>query len=204
MKNSSLLLVPFLSFIAGCGQGGPSYMPLVDDKEWQYSTLSDFQHNVPVIKVGKKVSVGGVEGRVLTSDLGESRFAWDKNRLVASLMANTVFNPPIPILVEDKIPERRKSREEEFVPAEEWSGSFESLGKTRKAKATLSQRRTVVQLSTGETNVVETVLKVQIDGLKDDVPLELRTWFERGVGIVRQEQRTNRTLIVGIDRIGKK
>ena len=179
-------------------------MPLVDEKEWQYSEMSSFQRNVPIIKIGKKISVGGVEGRVLTGDLGESRLAWNNKRLVASMMANTMFNPPIPLLAEDKIPDKKKSREEEFVPAVEWSGSFESLGKTRKAKATLSQRRTTIQLTSGDTSVVETVLKVQIDGVKDDVPLELRTWFERGVGIVRQEQRTNRMLIVGIDRIGKK
>ena len=72
------------------------------------------------------------------------------------------------------------------------------------AKAILSQRRTVIQLSSGDASVVETVLKVQIEGVNDEVPLEVRTWFERGVGIVRQEQRTNRMLIVGIDKIGKK
>lgn len=59
-----------------------------------------------------------------------------------------------------------------------------------------------MQLATGETSVVETVLKVQLDGTKDNVVLELRTWFERGVGIVRQEQRTNRMLVVGIEKVG--
>ena len=196
------LLAP-LVLLGACGQGGPSYMPLVDDKEWSYSEMSSFQQNVATIKVGKKISVGGVEGRVLTGELGESRMAWDKKRLIASMMANTSFNPPIPLLVEDKIPDKKKSREEEFVPVEELPITFESLGKIRKAKATLSQRRTTLQLTTGETQVVETVLKVQIDGVKDDVPLELRTWFERGVGIVRQEQRTNRNFVVGIEKIGK-
>jgi hypothetical protein len=201
MKQLGLLIPVVL--LGACSQGGPSYMPLVDEKEWKYSTLSDFQRNVPVIKIGKKISVGGVEGRVLTGDLGESRLAWDGKKLVASMMANTIFNPPIPLLSEDKIPEKKKNREEEFVPSETWAGKFENLGKIRDAKATLSQRRTVVQLTSGEANVVETVLKVQIEGMKDDVPLEVRTWFERGVGIVRQEQRTNRTLIVGIEKIGK-
>ena len=191
-------------FLVACGQGGPSYMPLVDEKEWSYSEFSTFQRNVPVIKVGKKISVGGVEGRVLTSDLGESRLAWDGKKLVASMLANTIFNPPIPLLVEDKIPDKRSTREEDYVPADDWTGHFESLGKVRSARAILSQRRTVIQLNSGETNVIETVLKVRIEGAKDEVPLELRTWFERGGGIVRQEQRTNRTLVVGIDRIGKK
>ena len=193
-----------LVFLGACGQGGPSYMPLVDEKEWSYSEMSSFQTNIPTIRVGNKVSVGGVEGRVLTGDLGESRMAWNNKRLEASMLANTMFNPPIALLVEDKIPDKKKSREEEFVPVYDWTGKFESLGKTRNAKAILSQRRTVIQLSSGDASVVETVLKVQIEGVNDEVPLEVRTWFERGVGIVRQEQRTNRMLIVGIDKIGKK
>ena len=197
------ILIPLVA-LGACGQGGPSYMPLVDEKEWSYIEKSSFQENVTSAKVGKKVSVGGVEGRVLTTELGESRLAWNKKRLVASMLANTTFIPPIPLLVEDKIPEKKKSREEEFVPVEELPVKFESLGKTRNAKATLSQRRTTVQLATGETSVVETVLKVQLDGTKDNVVLELRTWFERGVGIVRQEQRTNRMLVVGIEKVGNK
>lgn len=197
MKRIAILF-PF-GLLMACGQGGPSYLPLVDEKTWQYAVTSNFQNNVATIKVGPKVSVGGFGGRTLTSELGESRVAWDRHRLVASMMANTIFNPPIPLLVDDKIPDKKKNREAEFVPVEEWTGTFESLGKSRHAKATLSQRRSTLQMTVGEVNVVETVLKLQIDGMKDDVPLELRTWFERGRGIVRQEQRTNRTLIVGLE-----
>lgn len=197
MKRMAIL-VPF-GLLMACGQGGPSYLPLVDEKEWSYIARSSFQDNVVNLKVGNRISVGGFDGRVLTSELGESRMAWDNKRLVASMLSNTIFIPPVPLLVEDKIPDKKKDREAEFVPAEEWTGSFESLGKVRKAKATLSQRRSTLQLTTGEVNVVETVLKVQIDGAKDEVPLELRTWFERGKGIVRQEQRTNRMLIVGLE-----
>lgn len=196
------LLVPML-LLVGCSQGGPSYMPLVDDKEWQYTETSTFQRNVPTVKVGKKISVGGVEGRVLTSELGESRMAWNKKTLQASMLANTMFIPPIPLLVEDKIPDRKKNRDDEFVPAISWKGRFESFGRVRGAAAILSQRRTMTTLASGETAVVETVLKIQVEGSKDDVPIEVRTSFERGVGIVSQEQRTNRSLIVGINKIGK-
>ncbi len=197
------ILIPLVA-LGACGQGGPSYMPLVDEKEWNYREKSSFQDNVPTVRVGRKISVGGIEGRVLMSEAGESRLAWNKKRLIASMLANTTFVPPIPLLIEDKIPEKKKLRDEEYVTADELPVKFESLGKTRHGLATLSQRRTMVQLVTGETNVVETVLKVQLDGTKDNVVLELRTWFERGVGIVRQEQRTNRMLIVGIETVGIK
>lgn len=192
------ILVPF-GLLMACGQGGPSYLPLVDEKAWSYTSKSAFQDNVVNLKVGSKVSVGGITGRVLASELGESRVAWDNHRLIASMLSNTVFIPPIPLLVDDKVPDKKKGREGDFVPVEEWSGTFESLGKVRRAKATLSERRSTLQLTFGETNVVETVLRVQIDGMKDDSALELRTWFERGKGIVRQEQRTNRELVVSLE-----
>lgn len=201
MKRIAILLP--LGLLMACGQGGPSYLPLVDEKQWSYSVVSSFQNNVVAVKVGNKISVGGVEGRVLHSGLGESRLAWNNKKLMASMLANTVFIPPIPILLEDKIPEKKKSRDAEFVIADTWKGQFESLGKVRKATATLSQRRSTIQLTTGETNVVETVLKVQIEGAKDDVSLELRTSFERGKGIVKQEQWTNRTQIVSMELIGE-
>ena len=139
---------------------------------------------------------------MLTSELGESRLAWNKKTLQASMLANTVFIPPIPLLVEDKIPEGKTSRDDEFVAAATWKGHFESFGKSRGATATLGQRRTTI--SNGEIKVVETVLRIQIEGVRDDVPIEVRTCFERGVGIVKQEQRTNRLLIVGLDKIGNK
>jgi hypothetical protein len=179
-------------------------MPLVDEKEWQYTENSTFQRNVPTVKIGRKISVGGVEGRVLTSELGESRLAWNKKTLQASMLANTMFNPPIPLLIEDKIPEGKTSRDDEFSGVTTWKGHFESFGKSRGATATLSQRRTTTLLTTGETKVVETVLRISIDGSKDDVPIEVRTCFERGVGIVRQEQRTNRLQIVDLQKIGSK
>lgn len=179
-------------------------MPLVEEKEWQYSETSTLQRNVPLIRIGKKISVGGVEGRVLSSDLGESRLAWNNKVLQASMLANTVFSPPIPLLVEDKIPELKKSRDEEFILAKTWKGHFESFGRSRGATATLSQRRLVSSPGTDEINGVETILRVSIEGSKEDVPIEVRTWFERGVGIVSQVQRTNRTQIVRLDKIGSK
>ena len=192
------ILVPLGLLLASCGQGGPSYFPLIDEKEWSYVVTSSFQGNYVHLKVGKKVSVGGVEGRVISGELGESRLAWNQHKLIASMLSNTMFIPPIPLLEDDKIPDKKKDRESEFVMADEWTGTFESLGKVRKAHATLEQRRSTIQINSRDENVVETVLKVQIEGSKDDVPLELRTCFSRGKGIVSQEQRTNRMLIVGL------
>ncbi len=197
MKRLDILLP--LGCVVACGQGGPSYMPLVDEKQWTYNVVSNFQNNVQKFTVAGHTSVGGVDGRVISSEMGESRLAWDRRKLICSEMGSTVFIPPIPIFMEDKIPEKKKGRESELMPATDWSGTFQALGKTRHAKGILSQSRGVLQSQNGDLDVVETVFKVQIEGAKDDVPLEIRTWFARGIGIVRQEQRTDRNLVVSLE-----
>jgi hypothetical protein len=186
--------VPLFALL-GCGQGGPSYMLLKEGKEWSYQVKSSFHDNVVTMKVGKPISVGGLRGYSLESELGESRFAWDGRVLVASKLANTIFVPPIPILAEDKIPDKKNARENEFVPAIPWKGRITSFGKSRAASGNLSQRRSILQTVTGDVSVVETVVKLDIGA----IPMELRTWFERGKGIVKQEQRTNRKWLVGLE-----
>lgn len=184
-----------LCVLLGCGQGGPSYMLLKEGKEWSYQVKSGFRDSVVTLKVGKPISVGGLRGFAINSDLGESRFAWDGRTLVASKLANTVFVPPIPILAEDKIPDKKNARENEFVPAITWKGRITSFGKSRTATGGLSQRRSMLQTVTGDIAVVETVVKLDIGA----IPMELRTWFQRGTGIVKQEQRTNRKWLVGLE-----
>lgn len=82
-----------------------------------------------MIKVGFKVSVGGFLGCMLMSELGELCFVWDCYCLVVLMMVNMIFNLLFFILVDDKIFDKKKNWEVEFVFVEEWSGMFESLGK---------------------------------------------------------------------------
>jgi hypothetical protein len=194
------LAIILVILVVGCGGGGPSYLPFGEEHEWTYQVSSGFQKNVVTVKVGAKTSVGALEGRIFESPLGENRLSWQDSRLLGSQFANSQFNPPIPLLDDKKIPEKSKSREAVFVEVERWKGKIESFGNQRSATAILSQRRDNIQLASGNTNVVETVLDIQIDKTR----IEVRTWFERGRGIVRQEQHTNRNLVMSMQLLKSK
>jgi predicted small lipoprotein YifL len=191
-------VVAFL--MGGCGQGGPSYLPISENREWTYATRTAFNKPNSSIKVGPKIAVGKIEGRVLLGDLGESRVAWDGPVLIASQLANARFNPPIPMFREDKLPASKKQREEEFVVVDRWKGKMDSFDQSRLATAALSQRRTVIEVLGKKTNVVESLLMITLG--KSEI--EIRTLFERGKGIVKQEQRSNRNLVVSIELIDMK
>lgn len=187
-------------WLSGCGQGGPSYLPLWEGNEWTYSTRTAFQNPASTLKVGPKVAVGSVEGRVLSGSFGESRMAWDGPRLIVSQFSNSRFNPPIPLFREDKIPDKKKQREQEFVNVDEWKGRVESFDQSRPGTAVLEQRRSVIDRNGRKVNVVDSKLTISIG--KSEI--EIRTVFERGKGILRQEQRTNRNLVLSIDLLRSK
>jgi hypothetical protein len=194
------MLVVVSSVIGGCGQGGPSYLPLWEGNEWTYSTRTAFQNPASVIKVGPKVAVGSVEGRVLSGNFGESRMAWDGPRLIVSQLSNSRFSPPIPLFREDKIPDKKKQREQEFVNVDAWKGRVESFDQSRSATAILQQRRSQIDRNGRKVNVVESLLTITLG--KSEI--EIRTVFERGKGILRQEQRTNRNLVLSLDLLRSK
>jgi hypothetical protein len=101
---------------------------------------------------------------------------------------------------EDKLPASKKQREEEFVVVDRWKGKMDSFDQSRLATAVLSQRRTVIEVLGKKTNVVESLLMITLG--KSEI--EIRTLFERGKGIVKQEQRSNRNLVVSIELIDMK
>lgn len=196
-----------LLFVNLCGcsamtslQGGPSYLPLSEGAKWTYAVTTTFRTPVTDLKVGPKTTVGNTSGRVLSSPLGESRLAWDGPKLIVSQLANCRFNPPITLFREDKIPEKKKQRSQEFVDVDEWKGRLESFDVSRPATGALSMRQSKLTIRKKEVSTVET--KVLIKTEKGE--MEIRTWFERGVGIVKQEQRTNRNLLVSMELLRSK
>ena len=49
-------VVAFL--MVGCGQGGPSYLPISENREWTYATYTAFNKPNSSIKVGPKIELG--------------------------------------------------------------------------------------------------------------------------------------------------
>ncbi|MDH4389284.1 MAG: hypothetical protein QE269_11235 [Fimbriimonas sp.] len=185
-------LIP-LAALAGCGSSSGDYMPLAKGKEWGYEVRAGFQRNISTLRVVEPTAVGSTKGWRIVGSLGESRMAWKDTKLVVSEFANCRFSVPVPLLDTAKIPQKSKSQGDAFTQAHTWKGKIESFGITRPAGAILRQRST--KLPGNKAELVQTILELSIGGAN----MEVRTWFEKGKGIVKQEQRTNGSLVVAMD-----
>lgn len=189
MKQATPLVI--IAGLLGCSSGDTSYLPLSVGKEWGYEVKAGFQRSVATVKVTSRVAVGEVSGYRLMGSFGESRLAWKETKLICTEMANCRFTAPIPLLDTEKIPTDPKN--EEFKLAQKWSAKVDSFGTQRQATATLKQRTT--KLPGQSTKLVQTRLEILIG----NSTMEIISWFEKGKGIVRQEQRTNGNLIVAAE-----
>jgi hypothetical protein len=162
----------------GCGQK-TDLMPLETGKSWTYITKAGFNTFVEPVKVVRRMPVAGTEGYELVGPLGSSRLAWKDGVLFASTTANARFMPALPLVYPGK--EERK-----------WQGRMESNGKTYDATARISLKQERLKVGGGEVGTTLSTILLQIP----DTGIELKTWFQPGVGIVQQEQRINRVLKV--------
>lgn len=169
-------------------------MPLEAGRAWTYTFRTGFQTFVETVTVGDAVAVGPVMGRTLSGPMGTSRLAWRGDLLVASRLAGTAFDPPIPIGVQTSAKEASRT----------WHGRIEAFGISRGAHAALKLSRERLAVGGMKVQTVKTELTIVAKGsvASGSVPgatrIEVTTWFRPGVGIVRQEQRTNRKFVVAL------
>jgi hypothetical protein len=156
--------------LAGCGQDD-RLMPLRPDRTWTYSVRSGFQQFVEPIDVVREVAVAGTRGFELSGPLGTSRLGWRDGVLWAGQSANARFDPPLPLLAND------------FEPRT-WEGHLEATGVLYPATASLEHEQTRVELGGRRVSAVRATVTLQFD----DRAVTLQTWYQEGVGIVRQEQ----------------
>ena len=128
------------------------------------------------MRVSRRVAVDDVAGYELTGPLGTARLAWHGPRLVAETLCGTTYDPPIPLL-DARLPQ---------TPVV-WSGTVMAPSTASDAKATLIHVATDTMFASRKTEAVETVLKLQAGRQL----IELDSWFVDGVGLVKQEERTN-------------
>lgn len=160
-------------------------MPLREDHKWQYLVRTGLLNLPDSVKVTRRIAVADVDGYELASDLGVSHLAWRKARLITDQMAGARFTPPLPIFAPN----------EGAVP---WQGWIYSGDKREPAKGTVSHTSTKLD-----------VLGRQVETIRSDVFLkvsarrvQLSSWFEPGVGMVRQDQLTNGRLDATIELLG--
>lgn len=174
---------------SGCRARDELY-PLKVGNEWSYNVRGGLAQFVEPLKVTKEISTAGVRGFEVAGPMGASRLAWKDGTLVASAMPNMRVaegSSGIPLVVEGV---RKVQRS--------WEGQVEFLGRTQAATAILVQEPEALSLGGKRYDTIKTNLQLKMP----QRTVELITWFARGIGPVRQEQRTNGAWDVGLEYLG--
>jgi hypothetical protein len=145
-------------------------------------------NRVEEVKVLRRVAVDGVTGYELGGTMGQSHLAWKDGVLVAAQLPNATFNPPIPMVVAGKDRARL-----------DWKGMIGAMGRGTPATAILIQEPDKSMISGRTVSATKTTLTI----VSGPQTTELITWFQKGEGPIRQEQRTNERLVVKFEQISR-
>ena len=151
-------------------------MPLAVGHVWTYDVHGRRLGQVVQVRVNRRIAVDDVSGYELTGPLGTARLAWHGPRLVAETLCGTTYDPPVPLL-DARLPQAPLL----------WNGTVAAPASVSEANATLTQVATDTIFASRKTAAVETVLKLQAGRRR----IELDSWFVDGVGLVKQEERTD-------------
>lgn len=173
----------------GCGSGS-SLMPLSVGRTWSFTVKAGLNSYNAEVKVTRETSVASAKGYEISGPLGTSRMAWNKSGLVADQLVNAQFIPALPLLAEGEESKPRK-----------WHGRVILVDNASPASGVQSQAADDTQTYQGsKVHTVRSTVLVKTA----ERNIELITWYLAGVGPIRQEQRTNGTLVVALSSLGEK
>ena len=176
-------LLAFALLVVGCRDKSTDLMPLKVKNEWQYLVRPGLQKYTDTLKVTREISVANVQGYELAGQMGVCRMAWKNGKLLTNEMANARFVPPLPLY--------------SYRKKEPWTGWVYSLNKKEPARGEVTYEPQKLEVSGRKISTIRSTASLKIMNRQ----VELTTWFEAGVGIVQQEQRTNNELDVSIQLI---
>lgn len=189
-RLNRLLALSGALLVCACGSGGSDWMPLAVGKKWNFKVKAGFETYIDSVAVTRELSVANRKGYELAGPLGVSRLAWVGDSLLAEKLVGTQFIPPLPILFDSDETHERP-----------WKGRVIFVDRSSPATASQSQKADDDLMFAGR-KIHCTRSTVRLKTAAREV--ELITWFSRGLGIVRQEQRTNGTLLVRLDLLDEK
>jgi hypothetical protein len=156
-------------------------------KHWTYQIRAGFDRRVEPVKILRPLTVASVDGFEFVSPMGVSRLAWVGNTLVAESTVNAHFSPPLPMLVPSA--DLNKDNPKRIA---KWHGRVVTLGKEHPGSAVLTEKTDKIDVRSRKVNtILATVTLTTPNGT-----IQLDSWYEEGIGLVQQEQRTNRARIV--------
>jgi hypothetical protein len=161
--------------VAGCGPA--AYFPLRPSKPMTYKVRTGFSTYIERPRAVRTVSISGGKGYEIVSRLGTSRLAWVNGILTTDRLANLFFMPPLPLLD----PQIEKGS------VSPWNGTIIFPGGTEEATGTIQQQTS--KSAIGDRKLSTIKVSIQIDSPKRQI--EIESEYARGLGLVRQEQRTN-------------
>lgn len=187
MRRSAVGVAMLLlsALLSGCGDQ-TSWMPLKAGGSWSYLARTSLSERVVSLKAGRDIAVDGVEGRELFGDLGTSAYAWKGGRLVMQNLATGRAEPAIPLL-------DLGSKDQPI----RWKGKVTSLGRLLPAEAILTQTSEKTKIGTRTWDTLRSTVELKMGGKR----LELVTWFVQGIGIVRQEQRSDGEFVLSLEHL---
>lgn len=154
-------------------------------RSWTYHARGGFVGYVEPVSVVRPLAVAGSPGFEIQGPLTSARLAWRDGRLLAEQVGGTRYAPPVPLLAQ----EGEKSID--------WSGRAQVLNVGLGAKGTLTQDKEKLDLGGRQVETRVSTLLLEMPRRR----VEIRTWFAKGIGIVRQTQHTNGIQDVAIDLV---
>lgn len=162
-------------------------MPLREGQSWRYYAHEATGSRIRNIKVGESCLVGNSHGFKLSGDGGTSKLAWISGELWVSEFAAMRFDPPIVLLKPSS-------------PTSTWN--YEGVGTSRvfQQRISVQAKQQPVKLEVmGQTrNTLLVTLSLQFQ----NKTIELETWFQKGLGILKQEQRVDGIRVFALEWIG--
>jgi len=182
--------LPFtLLLLAGCAPKD-DYFPLRVGEHWTYTVKEDkFATRVQQVRVTRRVPTALTNGFELDGPMGISRLAWRDGTLYAEELPSTRIYQPLPLLV---------SRDPNASLT--WSGQVETLGISQPARATLKQKIEPIDIGSKRVDALRADLTISLPNNKI---VELDTWYAKGIGPVKQDQRTNGNLDIHVELLGE-
>lgn len=180
-------LLPLALLAAGCGDSVQSWQPLDVGSDWTYQIRAGLLTSVDHIRVQRAMPVAGVSGVSLTTPGGETRLAWKDGVLFADMLGGTRYSPPLP-LCSPRLEEKKVIS---------WRGILTVGHRSFGGEAELRQSPDAYLLASKRTDALRCDLTIEVNRQVTEVG----TWFVRGIGMVRQEERTRDQLVRAIEYV---
>lgn len=173
-----------LLLAAGCAPSASEWFPVRVGDVATYRLDRGAGAEVLEWRAVREVAVGGVPGVELESPVGASRLAWKGGALIASQLAGTSFDPPIPVAL---------------LGGRPWEGSVWSGGRKLPASATVAGKLAEKPDKERGVPVLEVSLELRYGGTSRTV----ETRYGLGVGLLAERQQADGRLDSSLSLLGR-